>query len=168
MIERYNADLANNLGNLLNRTLNMAHRYREGVVKQTCGDSPLAAQSVDLVRNYSATMSAHDINSAMERVGEFVTACNAYIEMAAPWKLAKDPARGEALDHALFVLAEALRVIAILVSPVIPNASREVLYQLNLKRDYALADANWGGLPKEHQLGKPVPLFPRIEVEKSS
>src|SRR5437870_10063607 len=80
LIERYNADLANNLGNLLNRTLNMAHRYRDGVVKQTGGDSPLAAQSADLIRNYSATMSSHEIHAAMERVGEFVTACNSYIE----------------------------------------------------------------------------------------
>src|SRR5437868_4644769 len=77
LTERYNADLANNLGNLLNRTLNMAHRYREGVVKQIGGDSPLAAQSVDLVRSYTTAMSAHEIHAAMERVGEFVSACNA-------------------------------------------------------------------------------------------
>src|SRR5437016_11783355 len=81
LIERYNADLANNLGNLLNRTLNMAHRYREGIVKQVGGDSPLAAQAADLVRTYSAAMSSHEIQAAMERVGEVVTTCNAYIEM---------------------------------------------------------------------------------------
>jgi methionyl-tRNA synthetase len=164
LIERYNADLANNLGNLLNRTLNMAQRYRDGVVKQTGGDSPLAAQAVDLLRNYSAAMSANEIHAALERIGEFVTACNSYIEMAAPWKLAKDLERAEILDHALFILAEALRVIAILISPALPNAARQILYQLNLKNEYALADANWGGLPEKHQLGKPTPLFPRIEV----
>jgi methionyl-tRNA synthetase len=97
-------------------------------------------------------------------VGEFVTACNSYIEMAAPWKLAKDSTRAEALDHALFVLAEALRVIAILISPVLPKASREILYQLNLKNEYTLAGATWGALPEKHQLGKPTPLFPRIEI----
>ena len=164
LIERYNADLANSLGNLLNRTLNMALRYRDGVVKQAGGDSPLAAQSVELIRNYSAAMSAHEVHAALERVGEFVTSCNAYIEMAAPWKLAKDTERAEALDHTLFVLAEALRVIAILISPVLPNAALQVLYQLNLKNEYVLADANWGGLPEKHQLGKPTPLFPRIET----
>src|SRR5438034_1567195 len=164
LVERYNADLANTLGNLLNRTLNMAHRYREGIVKQVGGDSPLAAQAADLVRTYSAAMSSHEIQAAMERVGEFVTTCNAYIEMTAPWKLAKDPQRAEALDHALFVLAEALRVIAILISPVLPNAAREILFQLNIKAEYSLDDANWGALPKTHQLGKPVPLFPRIET----
>src|SRR5438067_359883 len=164
LIERYNADLANNLGNLLNRTLNMAHRYREGVVKQTGGDSPLAAQAADLVRTYSAAMSSHEIQAAMERVGEFVTTCNAYIEMTAPWKLAKNPERAEALDHALFVLAEALRLAAILISPVLPNAAREILYQLNWSAEYTFEQTNWGGLPAKHQLGKPVPLFPRIEL----
>src|ERR1041384_4319622 len=164
LIERYNADLANNLGNLLNRTLNMAHRYRDGIVKQTGGDSPLAAQAADLVRNYSDSMSSHEIHAALEKVGDFVTACNSYIEMAAPWKLAKDPARAEALDHVLFALVEALRIIAILISPVLPNATREILYQLNLKNEYTLADASWGALPEKHQLGKPVPLFPRIET----
>ena len=164
LIERYNADLANNLGNLLNRTLNMAHRYREGTVKQVGGDSPLAAQAADLVRTYSAAMSSHEIQAAMERVGEFVTTCNAYIEMTAPWKLAKNPERAEALDHALFVLAEALRLAAILISPVLPNAAREILYQLNWSAEYTFEQTNWGGLPAKHQLGKPVPLFPRIEL----
>ncbi|PYJ83979.1 MAG: methionine--tRNA ligase [Verrucomicrobia bacterium] len=164
LIKRYNADLANNLGNLLNRTLNMAHRYREGIVKQVGGDSPLAAQAADLVRTYSAAMSSHEIQAAMERVGEFVTTCNAYIEMTAPWKLAKNPERAEALDHALFVLAEALRLAAILISPVLPNAAREILYQLNWSAEYTFEQTNWGGLPAKHQLGKPVPLFPRIEL----
>src|SRR2546429_5699581 len=164
LIERYNADLANNLGNLLNRTLNMVHRYCEGIVKQVGGDSPLAAQAADLVRTYSAAMSSHEIQAAMERVGEFVTTCNAYIEMTAPWKLAKNPERAEALDHALFVLAEALRLAAILISPVLPNAAREILYQLNWSAEYTFEQTNWGGLPATHQLGKPVPLFPRIEL----
>ena len=171
LIERYNSDLANNLGNLLNRTLSMAHRYREGVVKQTGGDSPLTAQSVDLTRNYSAAMSAHEIHAAMERVGEFVTICNTYIEMTAPWKLAKDPERAEALDHALFALAEALRISAILISPVMPNAAHGIFDQLNWKTElsgkeerFVLKDAEWGGLPDGHVVGKPVPLFPRIEL----
>lgn len=164
LIERYNADLANSLGNLLNRTLNMAHRYRDGAVKQTGGDSPLAAQSVELVRGYSDAMSSYEISFAMARVGEFATACNTYIEMAAPWKLAKDSNRADKLDHVLFALAEALRIIAILISPVLPVAAREILYQLNWTCDYALADVKWGGLPNAHRLGKPVPLFPRIET----
>jgi methionyl-tRNA synthetase len=163
LIARYNADLANSLGNLLNRTLNMAHRYRDGVVKKTGGDSPLATQVVDLSRDYERALSTFQVHSAITRLGEFVTACNTYIEMTAPWKLAKDAERADTLDHVLFVLAEALRVTAVLVSPIIPKAAREIFYQLNCDRGYTLADANWGGLPDKHHLGKPQPLFPRIE-----
>ena len=163
LVERYNADLANNLGNLLNRTLNMAHRYRDGVINQVGGDSPLAGQAADLVRGYNDAMTAQEIHAALERAGQFVTACNTYIEMAAPWKMAKDATRAEALDHTLFSLAESLRIVAILISPILPNAAREILYQLNWSHDYSLADAKWDGLLSKHQLGKPVPLFPRIE-----
>lgn len=163
LIERYNADLANSLGNLLNRSLNMVHQYRTGAVKKTGGDSPLAAQSADLLRDYDRTMSAFEVHAAISRVLEFVTTCNAYIEITTPWKLAKDAARADALDHTLFALVEALRIIAILVDPILPHAAREILYQLNWSRDYALSDAKWGGLPNEHRLGKPVPLFPRNE-----
>jgi methionyl-tRNA synthetase len=161
--ERYNADLANSLGNLLNRTLNMAHRYRDGVVKQTGGDSPLAGKTVDLVRGYDEAMASFQIHAAITHLNEFVSACNAYIEMMAPWKLAKDPERAKTLDHVLFALAEALRVVAVLVSPIMPKAAHEVSYQLNWHGDRTLANASWGGLPSEHHLGKPKPLFPRIE-----
>src|SRR5438309_9363717 len=90
LIERYNADLANSLGNLLIRTLNMTHRYRDGVVKQKGGESPLAAGAAALLREYEQAMSAADIHAAIARTGEFVTTCNTYIEITALWKLAKD------------------------------------------------------------------------------
>jgi methionyl-tRNA synthetase len=163
LISRYNSDLANSLGNLLNRTLNMVHRYRDGVVIHKGGDSPLAAQSMDLVREFDRAMSAFEVHAAISRVGEFVTACNTYIEMTAPWKLAKDPDRADTLDHTLYALAEALRVVATLISPVLPKASKEIFYQLNLEPASRITDTNWGGLPQQHRLGKPVPLFPRID-----
>lgn len=165
LVGRYNADLANSLGNLLNRTLNMAHRYREGVVKKTGGESPLAAQAGDLVRDYQKALETFHVHAALNRVGDFLTACNTYIEMMAPWKLAKDAEKAGTLDHVLFALAEALRIIAILISPVIPVAAKEIRYQLNFAQEPNLSDAAWGGLPHEHRLGKPVPLFPRIETE---
>jgi methionyl-tRNA synthetase len=163
LVNRYNADLANSLGNLLNRALNMAHRYRGGVVTKTGGDSPLAGQAGELLRRYDQTMAAFQVHSAIAALNEFVTACNTYIEMTAPWKLAKDEERANTLDHVLFALAEALRIAAILVSPLIPHAAREIFYQLNCDAEYKLADATWGGLSEEHRLGKPKPLFPRIE-----
>ncbi|MEY2540164.1 MAG: methionyl-tRNA synthetase [Verrucomicrobiota bacterium] len=164
LVARYNSDLANSLGNLVNRTLNMAHRYRDGVVKHRGGDSPLAEQSRDLVQRYDRAMSSFQIQAAIASVTDFATTCNTYIEMTAPWKLAKDAERADTLDHTLFALAEALRTIAILVSPILPVGAKGILYQLNLSPDYSIADAAWGGLPQEHRLGKPVPLFPRIEA----
>ena len=164
LVARYNADLANSLGNLLNRTLNMAHRYREGVVTHKGGDSPLAAQSVNLVREVDRTISAFEIHAAIGHIGEFVTACNTYIEMTAPWKLAKEPERADTLDHTLYALAEALRIVATLIGPVLPKASREIFYQLNYPPVTQLTATQWGGLPQKHRLGKPVPVFPRIEI----
>jgi methionyl-tRNA synthetase len=163
LVARYNNDLANALGNLLNRTLNMAQQYRDGVVKQTGGDSPLAAQASDLVREYERAMSRFEVHTAITRLLDFVTACNTYVEMTAPWKLAKDTSRSDALDHVLFVLAESLRIVAVLISAVLPVAAREIFYQLNYEGKYSLENANWGGLPDKHHLGKPKPLFPRIE-----
>jgi methionyl-tRNA synthetase len=163
LITRYNADLANSLGNLLNRTLNMAHRYRDGVVTHKGGDSPLAAQSRSLVQAFDHAMSVFEVHDAIAHINEFVTACNTYIEMMAPWKLAKDAEHADKLDHTLFALAEALRIIATLISPVLPKASREIFYQLNCPPTSKIVEAEWGGLPQQHRLGKPVPIFPRIE-----
>ncbi len=166
LVERYNADLANSLGNLLNRTLNMAHRYRDGLVKKTGGDSPLAAQTADLVRQYEYAMSRFEVHTAISRLMDFATTCNTYVEMTAPWKLAKDPERSDALDHVLFALVESLRTIGVLISAILPQSAREIFYQLNLRDEYKLSDAKWGGLPDTHRLGKPTPLFPRIEIDK--
>ncbi len=164
LVERYNADLANSLGNLLNRTLNMAHRYRDGVVKKTGGESPLAAQAADLLRGYENAFQRFEVQAAIARLMEFATTCNTYIEMSAPWKLAKDPSRSEVLDHVLFALAESLRVLGVLISPILPTAAREIFYQLNVRDERQLSDPTWGGLSEEHNLGKPTPLFPRIET----
>jgi methionyl-tRNA synthetase len=164
LVERYNADLANSLGNLLNRILNMAHRYRDGVVKKTGGDSPLAVQAADLVRDYENAFERFEVHAAIARLMEFATTCNTYIEMNAPWTLAKDPSRSEALDHVLFALAESLRIIGVLIAPILPKSAREIFYQLNISAEFQLSDANWGGLPEKHHLGKPTPLFPRIET----
>ena len=166
LIGRYNADLANSLGNLLNRSLNMAHRYRDGVVTHKGGDSPLAAQSADLVREFDRAMTSFQIHAAISRLSDFVTACNTYIEMTAPWKIAKEPERADALDHTLYALAEALRIIATLLSSVLPKAAKEIFYQLNCQPAPTLAGAEWGKLPSPHHLGKPVPVFPRIEGPK--
>ncbi len=98
-------------------------------------------------------------------------ACNALVEISAPWNLAKDKQQEKLLDAVLYHLAESLRIIAIWISPVLPRAAHGIFDQLNWKVElrgteerFRLGDVKWGGLPDGHTVGKPVPLFPRIEV----
>jgi methionyl-tRNA synthetase len=183
MIQRYNSDLANGLGNLLNRTLNMAQKYRGGKLSHSEnkvpleGEDPEKAADTDgknagpdlversraIVIKYERCLDQNLIHSALEQVMQFVTNCNQAIDTMEPWKLAKDPRQGRALDRILYDLAESLRIIAILISPVLPGAAAEIFKQLNWGGPMALTDAVWGRLTDGHQLGNPRPLFPRIE-----
>jgi methionyl-tRNA synthetase len=113
------------------------------------------------------------IQAALHAVSEIAVSCNELIEVRKPWALAKDPAQAQMLDAVLYSLAESLRILAILISPVLPKAAHGIFDQLQWKQELAgkdsrfnLADAAWGGLPDGHIAGKPVPLFPRIEVPK--
>lgn len=205
LIQRYNTDLANSLGNLLNRTLNMAAKYREGIITDQPVDKrgELAAASQgtsagvevtewfdgfegaggrvnfgelrdrlrDTVEHYAASMDKQTVNLALESVSILATACNQAVDCAAPWKLAKDPAHAGRLDAVLYSLAESLRIIAILIYPVLPRAAHGIFDQLGWRLNesgrsqrFHLSDAKWGGLPDGHLLGKPTPLFPRLET----
>jgi methionyl-tRNA synthetase len=186
----YNNDLANSLGNLLNRTLSMTSQYRQGRLDRSFEKQPgllerdslwssvhLAVQMrtiPDLARiihsGFSPTLDPSEIHYHIGRVNHLNKLCNELVEIAAPWKLAKDPTRGWELNAVLYYLAESLRVVAVFMSIVIPKASHGIFDQLNWKMElsgkeerFSLADAEWGKLPDGHVVGKPVPLFPRIE-----
>src|SRR5205823_6595945 len=183
LVERYNADLANTLGNLLNRTLNMAQRYRVGKLRNfkfasSASLSVLATVDTLKTRVTTATQIVQDamdndqIHNLGYNVAELATLCNWSIEDTAPWRLAKEPDEGtrDQLDAVLYTLVESLRIIAILISPVLPRAAHGIFDQLNWKMElsgkeerFSLADAEWGRLPDGHVVGKPVPLFPRID-----
>jgi methionyl-tRNA synthetase len=172
LIERYNADLANSLGNLLNRTLNMAHRYRDGRIIDVA--SAMGGGVGEEVSEYRRRFDRFEIHEGLDAALMRATKCNMTIEMTKPWSLAKkqdDKINVTAIDKLLAHLAESLRVIAILISPVLPKAAHEIFDQLNWKIDlsgkeerFSLADAAWGRLPDGHVVGKPTPLFPRIEI----
>ncbi len=166
---RFNDELANNVGNLLNRTLNMAHRYRQGVLRRTgCQDADLVSlagtEAPAAVAEYTKAMEQFEVDAALEAAVRLARTCNQLIEASAPWKLAKDPTLAERLDAVLYHLAESIRIIAVLLVPVLPEAARGILAQLNCPTDPALSDAGWGVLPDGHSLGAPVPLFPRLEA----
>jgi len=163
LVQRYNGDLANSLGNLLNRSLSMAKRYRESVLLRR--DSPLAEFVAGKTAAYRAQMDAHQIHAAIETTQEIVVRCNAYVEETAPWKLAKDPAQADKLDEVLYTLAEALRIVSLLITPVLPAAADAIRAQLAWTGPVSLDESAWGLLPDAHRLGDPVPVFPRIERE---
>jgi methionyl-tRNA synthetase len=175
LIQRYNVDLANSVGNLLNRTLNMAARYRNGEVRRgTCHDEKLSELSNLWDRHialpdagYSHCMNEFEVDTALGVMRLGVNACNQLVESSAPWKLAKDELQADRLDGVLYHLAESLRIIAILLSPVLPKAARGIWEQLGVEGEFRLSDTAWGGLKDGHQLGPPIPLFPRIEAPKA-
>lgn len=162
LIQRYNVDLANSLGNLLNRTLNMAKKYREGRLTQSL-EGGLKDRVPPLVEAYAAAMNEFQISVALDKAIALAIEANQFVEQTKPWALAK-AGDDAALDAALYHLAEALRILAILISPVLPQAAEGIFEQLNWQGAMTLDAAKWGGLPDGHQLGAPVPLFPRIEA----
>ena len=178
----HNTTLAGIIGNLLNRALNMAQQFRAGRIRKlSCDEIPTGVGSEELrilstVESKNAKMLfAHQMDhfrvGAAFLVGASLAVyCNRLVEVSAPWKLAKQEKERDRLDAVLWHLAETLRIIGILLSPVVPRAAHGIFDQLNWKMElsgkeerFALKDAEWGGLPDGHVVGKPVPLFPRIE-----
>ena len=171
---RYNSDLANDLGNLLNRTVSMIGRYRAGVVPTPGAaddlDQELRAVAEGIAAPYDAAMSDYDPQTALEAVWKLVTRTNRYVEQTAPWTLAKAAKGGDALatarlDSVLYNLAEALRVLAVYLVPFLPATAAAMLAQLG--QDPALLDIAgqhraWGGTAPGTQVGTATPLFPRL------
>ncbi len=179
LIGSYNTVLANNLGNLLNRSLSMAQRYRQGVLRRLDADTidRLLGEydyRQDHLGNCAQSFESFDINLALVALSAQTTHANELIERSKPWALAKDPAAADKLDAVLYYLAESLRRVAILLSPVLPQAAHGIFDQLNWKTErrgeagrFVLAEVEvcaGNSLPDGHCLLAPTPLFPRIET----
>ena len=177
LIERINSDLANDLGNLLHRTLSMAKKFQGGVLSAPVGESEidksLKADAAETVKVYRENMDKMELSAALKKAWAFVSRSNKYIDETAPWALAKDETKKQELGSVLYNLAESLRFIAVLISPYMPATSPKIWQQLNLEGLKPFAEvqlddiAEWGGIPAGHQLGEAEQLFPRIEVEKA-
>lgn len=173
LIQRLNADLANDYGNLLHRTLSMINRFNDSKIPVAGQREPIDEQLIELVHTtvntYREQMENLELNAALKNIGAMISRSNKYIDETAPWSLAKDPAQKQRLNTVLYNLAETLRIAAILISPVMPVASAKIWQQLGITTSFAdvsLTDAEtWGQLVPETPIGKLEQLFPRIEIK---
>jgi methionyl-tRNA synthetase len=148
------------LGNLVNRSLAMLQRYRQGIVP-AASDS-LAEDMTQGVAAVTADLRRHRLQAALVGVWSLISRANQYVDQTAPFKLAKDPAQAARLDAVLYSLAETCRILAVLLWPFLPDTAGRIYAQLGLQgQPDRLQAAAWGGLHPGHKIGTPQPLFPR-------
>jgi methionyl-tRNA synthetase len=160
---RYDAELANDFGNLASRTIAMLHRYREGVVP----DVDPAPEFTGDLEDHTARVSDHfdelRLTQALGDIWALVRRLNAYLQEQEPWKLAKDEARAGDLDVILRTVTDGLRVVGVLVHPFLPEASEKLLTALG-QPDLSLETAKFGALRGGQRVEELEPLFPRVEA----
>jgi methionyl-tRNA synthetase len=160
---RYSAELANGLGNLVNRSLSMLKRYRQGVVPARSDE--LAAAAAAAADETRALLKQNQLQAALQSIWALITRANQYVDQTAPFKLAKDPAQAQRLDEVLYNLTETCRILAVLLWPFIPGTAVKIYAQLGVNGSPASLDQSvWGTLAAGHVIGEPAPLFPKREV----
>lgn len=173
LVTRYNADLANGLGNLASRTLNMVQQYRAGVIPKAQGANEQILAAELAIANCIKEYEAFNFSRALETTWSVISNIDKFIVERAPWKLAKDSlSEAQArLDETLYTAAEALRLICLLAHPVLPHATEAIWRQLGFTEP--LEDAQWkevlawGGLPPGQKIGVVGPVFPRLDAKPS-
>jgi methionyl-tRNA synthetase len=172
-VQRINSDLANDLGNLVSRTLTMAVKYGDGSVpapsEAAAEDRVLRETAARVVSEVETCFAELGLHKALIAIWEFINITNKYIVEREPWVLAKNPVNRYRLDTILYNLLEALRITAVLVSPFMPDTAAKILAQIGIA-DGAGQDfesvRNWGGLKAGNGLKREDSLFPRVEFKK--
>ena len=171
MLGRYNADLANDLGNLASRVMTLLHRNCGGRVPSPDGallarpeEQNLVGAAAELITKVPSAVRGFQLSVALRDIWELVGASNRYIVAREPWKLAKDPGRRAELETSLFVSADTLRVVAELLRPFVPKTAERLLNMLGQPVEAASWTTLAVGTLKAGTLGDTVALFPRIEL----
>jgi methionyl-tRNA synthetase len=171
LVNRYNSDLANGLGNLASRTLNMISQYRGGAIPE--GSNPeISALAGQTIRTVQDTFDRFEFSKGLEAVWGLIGAVDKYIVQNAPWKLAKatEPESQARLSTTLYTSAEALRIATALLGPVLPQSAPKIWAQLGMSgkvEDVRFADLSWGQLPTGQKIGEIAGVFPRIELKEA-
>ncbi|ADO82442.1 methionine--tRNA ligase [Ilyobacter polytropus] len=174
MVNRINADLANDLGNLLNRTLGMYKKYFNSTVVKGTGhqiyDDQIKELWKETLESVEKSMSKLEFSKALEAIWKFISRMNKYIDETMPWALAKDEDKKPRLAVVMNNLVEALYKVAVLVYPYMPESAQKIWEQLGFSEDIKDAKLSvvspWEVIKEGHNLGEAKPIFPRIEVQK--
>ncbi len=161
LLGRYNSDLANDLGNLVSRTLTMIERYAGGAVPSQGHDDGFKELVAAASREVANSLDNLQFHRALQEIWTVVDRANRYIETSAPWNLAKDPDHRVRLDAVLYVLAETLRHVARMISPFMPDTAQAIGQSLGLSQVPHHGPSTWGHLPKGQSISKISALFPR-------
>lgn len=172
-VDKVNFDLANDLGNLLNRTVAMINKYQDGVLKgenaaATDYDQDLEATAAQAFDEYKDLMDKTHFADALSAIWKLISRANKYIDETTPWLLAKDETKKEELSDVMTHLAKSLRMVAAMLQPIMTHAPKEIMDQLGLpKEDIALTDLSFNDFPAEVKVAaKGTPIFPRRDVEE--
>jgi methionyl-tRNA synthetase len=156
---RYETELANEYGNLANRTLSMIGRYRDGVVPEAVAEPELASAFDGAVGRFTDLLDEAELTQALDEAWKLVRRLNQYVEETRPWDLAKDEAQSERLDSVLYGLAEGLRVVTLLVHAYMPDTTGRLLGAL---AEEGRGLAEFGSRGGGQALGELAPLFPKL------
>ena len=168
LVERYNADLANGLGNLASRTLTMIRQYRGGAIPESDGSQDIAEAARKTVQSAMDYFDRFEFSRGLEAIWGLIAIVDKFIVERAPWKLARDPASSALLDETLYSAVEALRIICGLLYPVMPGATAKILAQLGVTtpaEKLRLADLHWGKLRAGDRIGEIAAVFPRLDLK---
>ena len=171
IIERFNSDLANTLGNLVNRTVAMNNKYFDGVIQAPTAaeeiDEDLKATALGTLSNVAKLLDTYKVSDAISLVFDLAKRCNKYIDETMPWALAKDEEKKARLGTVLYNLLESIRFVAVLLKPFMPETSDKILEQIGTDVNTLESLDSFGAIKAGDKVGVATPLFSRLDVEKT-